>query len=225
MTGIKTAYGVRVADVLSQYGRCLELIPLDPYFHDISVGLYENGGTMTVWTFSGKTGVETRIKKIRDQLVALGGLQPVDGSTNQLKFPCGQLHRRPLKFLMMQAVEKDPNYVLPGGKVTVKDRRSDLMLGFEVEEAEGRWLYRVTAEGEATNAAQRIRAVSAGFVKYAEMEKEEGRVAFPCGQRHDDLMALVLPYARNIGTVDDMLEATALRGQMTTGTLGFTPPT
>ena len=225
MTGIRTADGVRIADVLGQYGRCLELIPLDPHFHDISVGLYENGGTMTAWTFSRKPGVEARIEKIRDQLVALGGLQPVAGSTNQVRFPCGQLHRRPLMFLMMQAVEKDPDFAPPEGRVTVKDRRSDLMLSYEVEEAEGRWLYRVTAEGEAPNAAQRLRAVSAGFVKYGEMEKVEGGVAFPCGQRHNELMALVLPYARNITAVDDMLEASALRGQMTTGTLGFTPPT
>ena len=38
-------------------------------------------------------------------------------------------------------------------------------------------------------------------------------------------MRLLLPYARNVSGTQDMLEADALRGQMTTGTLGFTPPT
>jgi hypothetical protein len=31
--------------------------------------------------------------------------------------------------------------------------------------------------------------------------------------------------ARNVSKVEDMLAADALRSQMTTGTLGFTPPT
>ena len=47
----------------------------------------------------------------------------------------------------------------------------------------------------------------------------------PCGYRHDELALLVLPYARNVSQVEDMLASDALRGQMTTGTLGFTPPT
>ena len=57
------------------------------------------------------------------------------------------------------------------------------------------------------------------------MEKiSDTKVAFPCGQRHDELIRLLLPYSRNISSVESMMEAEALRGQMTTGTLGFTPP-
>jgi hypothetical protein len=57
------------------------------------------------------------------------------------------------------------------------------------------------------------------------MEKtEDGGVSFTCGQRHDELVRLLLPYARNVTRVEDQLEADALRGQMTTGTLGFSPP-
>ena len=68
--------------------------------------------------------VEGRIRKIRDQLVALGGLVPVEGTHDQVRAPCGQLHGRPMKFLMMQAVEKAPDYTLPEGRV--KDLRSAL---------------------------------------------------------------------------------------------------
>ncbi len=54
------------------------------------------------------------------------------------------------------------------------------------------------------------------------MEKtEDGGIAFPCGYRHDELVRLVLSYARNVSRVEDMLEADAVRGQMTTSTLGF----
>ncbi|MBT4513576.1 MAG: hypothetical protein HOC77_00605 [Chloroflexi bacterium] len=54
------------------------------------------------------------------------------------------------------------------------------------------------------------------------MEKiDDTSVAFPCGQRHDGLARLILPYSRNISAVEDALEADAMRGQMTTSTLGF----
>ena len=225
MAQLKTTKRGRTAEVLERYGRCIELVPLDPNFHDITVGLYDKDGISTVWTFNKRPGVEERIRKIRDQLVALGGMEPIEGTQNQVRFPCGQPHGRPTKFLIMQAVEKDPDYAIPEGGASVKDRRSDLMLGFEAGEVDGRWVYNVTAQGEADNAAQRLRAVTAGFVRYGEMEKVDDGVAFPCGHRHDALAMLILPYARNVTGVEDMLDAAALRGQMTTGTLGFTPPT
>ena len=224
MANVKATERVRVVEIVQRYGRCIELVSLDPNFNDISVGLYEKDGVLTVWTFSRVPRVEERVRVIRDQLVALGGLVPVENTHDQARFACGQQHSRPTKFLMMQAVEKAPDYALPEGGV--KDLRSPLMLGFEVGEADGRWVYRVTGQGEAPNKAQRLRAVTKGYVRYGEMEEvgDDG-VAFPCGHRHDELATLVLPYARNVTQVEDMLSADALRGQMTTGTLGFTPPT
>jgi len=226
MARTRTAATLRIVDVIEQYGRCLELVSMDPNFHGISVGLYAKEGVATVWTFSRRPGVEERLRKIRDQLVALGGLEPVAGTHDQIRSPCGQLHGRPTKFLMMQAVEKDPNYSLPDGETGVKDLRSGLMLGVDSEERDGRVVYHVKATGDAPNRAARLRAVASGFVRYGEMETtEDGGVVFPCGYRHDELVRLLLPYARNVRQVDDMLEAGDMRGQMTTGTLGFTPPT
>jgi hypothetical protein len=223
MANVKTTDRVRVVDVVRRLGRCVELVSMDPNFHEITVGLYEKDAIMTVWTFSRKPGVQERIRKIRDQLVALGGLEPVVGTHDQAKLRCGQTHGRPTKFLMRQAVEKSPDYSLPKGRV--RDLRSPLMLDVKASEEDGRWVYRVSAEGEAPNEAARLRAVTAGFVRYGEMEKfGDDAVVFQCGYRHDPLARLVLPYARNVGQVEGMLEAEALRGQMTTGTLGFAPP-
>lgn len=68
----------------------------------------------------------------------------------------------------------------------------------------------------------RVREITQGFVRYGEMEKVDvDAVAFTHGGRRDGLIRLVLPYARNVTGTADMLEAEALRGQMTTGTLGF----
>lgn len=214
---------LKVVDIIERYGHCLELVTMDPNFHEITVGLYEKDGIATVWTFSQKPSVAGRIEQICDQLVNLGDMELVSGASNQVRFACGRTHNRPLKFLVKQAVEKPPDFAPT--QDGVKDLRSGLMLWFDAIEEDSRWMYRITAEGEAPNKATRLRATTNGLVRYGGMEKIDGRAIFSCGYRHDALVALVLPYARNVTQVEDMLESDSLRGQMTTGTLGFTPPT
>ena len=214
----------RVAQVLEEIGSCLELVPMDAHFRNISVGLYLKDGVCTVWSFSRVDGVDDRLRTIRDQMIHLGGLSPVEGTHNQFTFPCGQVHVRPVKFVLTQAVGKNPEYTHPAGDMRIKDSKSSLMLGVEGQEQDGRWRYQVSGEGEAPNPALRLRMVVAGFLRYGEMEKVgETEVAFSCGYRHDGLMRVLLPYSRNISAVETMMDAEALRGQMTTNTLGFTP--
>ena len=213
-----------VSDVIERYGNCLELVTMDPSFHDVTVGLYEKKGTCTVWSFSQKTGIEERVTEIRDRLVELGGLSPVEGTHNQVVFPCGHLHNRPVKFLLSQSVGKAREYAQPSGDMSIKDTKTDLILQLTVGQANGKYMYQVSSEGEAPNIPMRLRMVVAGFVRYGEMEKvSDDMVTFPCGQRHDELIKLLLPYSRNVSAVENMLDTEALRGQLTTGTLGFSP--
>ncbi len=210
--------------VIEQYGQCLELIPMDPHFHSITVALYVKDNIITVWTFSSKAGVKDRIRSIRDQLIRLGGLVAVESTHNQARFACGHLHVRPAKFLSALAVEKPPDHTLASGEMSIKDTKTKLTLKVSGEQQEDRWVYEVSAEGEAPNVPLRLRAIVAGFVRYGEMEKVgDNLVSFPCGQRHDSLLRVLFPYARNISAVEDMLEASAMRGQLTTGTAGFSP--
>lgn len=226
MIETKTTPKLRVTDVISTYGHCLELVPMDPNFHNISVGLYVKNDVCTIWTFSQKPGVQARIEKIRDQLVALGGMAPIEGTHNQLRFPCGYLHVRPVRFLLSQAVGKAPDYAPLQGEMAIKDSKSPLTLKVTGDVQDDKWIYQVSGEGEVRNPAMRIRMVVSGFVRYGEMEKvSDTEVTFPCGVRHDGLVRLLLPYSRNVSSVESMMAAEALRGQMTTGTLGFTPPT
>lgn len=219
---MKTSNALRVADVLERYGSCLELVPMDPNFKNISVGLYVKNDICTVWTFSGKQGVEARIEQIRDQLVALGGMEAVPGTYNQVRFACGFLHERPIKFLMTQAVGKAPDFAPPQGEMSIRDSRSPLIIKVTGSQRDDAYVYSVSVEGDAPRPAVRLRMVVAGFLRYGEMQKVgDTEVAFPCGSRHDELMRLLLPYSRNISSVEGMMAAEALRGQMTTGTLGF----
>ena len=222
MTSLKNAQRGRVREVIATYGKCMELIPMDPNFHEITIGLYVKDGIATVWTFSGKPGVEKRVEGIRDQLVELGGMVPAEGTHNQARFPDGEMYDRPLRFLLRQAVEKPYGTRHPEGRIEIKDLRSPLQIIATPEEIDGRWIYRITAEGEYKNPKMRVHAVTQGFVRYGEMEKVDvDAVTFPHGGRRDELIRLVLPYARNVTGTADMLEAEAMRGQMTTGTLGF----
>ena len=213
---------LRAVDVIEKYGNCLELVSMDPNFENISVGLYMKDGVCTIWTFSSKAGVSARIEQIRDQLVTLGGVEAVGGTTNQVRFACGGLHERAIKFLMSQAVGKAPDFAPPQGEMAIKDSRSPLTIKVSGAAQDDAYVYSVSAEGDAPNPAVRLRMVVAGFLRYGEMEKVgDVEVAFPCGERHDALMRLLMPYSRNISSVEGMMAAEALRGQMTTGTLGF----
>ena len=151
MADVKAASKPRVAEVVEQYGKCLELVPIDPNFGDISVGLYVKDGVFTIWTFSNKPDVKARIEKIRDQFVALGGMKPLKGTHNQAVPSCGQLHIRPVKFLLNQAVGKSPDFAPPQGEMSIKDSKSTLLLKIDGEEQDGNWLYHVSGEGEAPN--------------------------------------------------------------------------
>ena len=216
---------LRPAEVIERYGQCLELVPLDRRFHDISVGLYVKDGICTIWTFSRKEGVEERITEIRDQMIALGGMEEVKGTHNQVRFPCGHLHQRTLRFVMSQAVGKAPDYAPPQGELSIQDSKSAFTIRVQPPtdtEGNGQAVYEVSLEGEARNAAMRLRMVLAGFTRYGEMDQVgEFGVAFSCGLPHDALMRVLLPYSRNISSVETMMAAEAMRGQMTTGTLGF----
>jgi hypothetical protein len=89
---------------------------------------------------------------------------------------------------------------------------------------DGKWVYEVAAEGEApaATASMRVKAVVGGFMRYGDCRRvAEDKFAFPCGARHDELARLLIPYARNVSAVEEMLAAADLAGQMTTQTLGF----
>ena len=58
-----------VSQILSRLGRCLELIPIDPYGDEMSVGFYEKEGTITVWSFKEGNEISTRLEEIRNRIV------------------------------------------------------------------------------------------------------------------------------------------------------------
>ena len=39
---------------ITELGNCIELVSMDPHFHNISVGLFRKGNLLTIFSFSNK---------------------------------------------------------------------------------------------------------------------------------------------------------------------------
>ncbi len=193
----------------------------DPHFNDITVGLYLKGRTLTIWTFSQEEGREERIRAIRERLCQLADVDPVEGTDDKATVLSSELYDRALKFAFTEAVER--SNPIPDGPISIRDTKSRLTFTVTPEDTDGDgWIYAVSAEGEFNRPQMRIRAVVGGYMRYGECERVEwDRFRFKGGERLDRFARLLLPYARNVSAVDDMLAASDLSGQMTTQTLGF----
>ncbi len=215
----------KVTETIKRLGSCVELVARDPNFKDITVGLYLNGeNVLTFWTFSTLSGVRERIAQIRDRAVLLTGMNPISGTFDQARFTCGDIHRKALRFMASEAVERKPDRPIPTGAIGINDTKTRLRLSATPFLSEGRWNYRVSAEGNAQppQPTMRVKATVGGFMRYGDCKRvSEDTFTFPCGAQHDELARLLISYARNVSAVDEMLAAQDLAGQMTTQTLGF----
>lgn len=212
----------RAIDQIKKLGHCVELVSIDPHFHDISVGLFIKDGLLTVFSYSQIDGTEKRIEQIRDRCTKLGDVVTVDGTKDQLKLTSDLFLERALRFMFIAAVEKDPKVPVPSGPISAPDTKTKLTLFVEGCEENGRIVYTVSAEGKADRPELRVRATVGGFVRYSDCERvDKDKFAFPDGKRYDNYARLILPLARNVSAVENQLQQDELAGQMTTQTLGF----
>ncbi len=211
-----------IKDRIKELGSCIELVSIDPHFHDISVGLFIKDGLLTIWSFSNHEGIAGRIEQIRDRCTRLGDVVAVESTTNQLRLISDLYLDRALRFMFIAAVEKDPARELPSGRITTPDTKTKLIFVIEGAEENGKYVYTISAEGESDRAEMRVRATVGGFVRYSDCERvDKNKFAFPDGKRYDGFARLILPLARNVSAVESQLAASELEGQMTTQTLGF----
>ena len=149
-------------------------------------------------------------------------MRKIANSPNQLTFPDTLIPSSALKFAFRLAVEKPSDFTLSQEEIKVQDTKSPLTIIATPLQDGNNWKYEITTEGEAKNTTMRIRAIILGLTKFANMQKiDHSSCRFESGKRHDKIVRLILPYARNISAVSDSLEADAMRGQLTTDTLGF----
>ena len=212
---------MKVSEVRNSFGKCLELVSMDPNFNNISVGLFLKKNILTIWSYSKKEGISDRLNSIRDKMVQFGGLNTMQ-EDYKMSIPEGALIERPLKFLFAKCVEMSPNNKPDTGVITAKDNKTKLTFVVKGSQQDDKYIYTVTAEGEHEKPGLRIRAVVGGFMKYGECTRNDvDSFCFPDLKSHDEYVRVLLPYARNVSAVEQMLEASDQAGQMTTQSLGF----
>ena len=204
----------RVVDI----GRRIELIPIDPHFNDITIGLYRqnanhanNAPVFLVHTYSRISGAAERIETVRQAMQTLGGmLKTADGL---LYFPCNSAHEAACRRVFLEACKLASDTPAEPRPLNILDKKSKLTINVD---STGKGVYRVTTEGEGRGAARRVAAIAGGLAKLGEMENVEtdnrDTVAFACAQSHDALVGLLLTRAPNVRIVLREEEMGAARG-------------
>ena len=184
-------------------GRRIELVPIDPYFHEITIALYHQQhdagapSAFVVHSYSARAGTEARIDFVRRAMQVLGGMTASTAGPDRLQFPCGQKHQAAAKRTFLEACKLAPETEFEARPLSIFDKKSARTI--RVDSAGG-GAYHVAADGDDEDGARRAAAVAAGLIKLAEMEPLDarGRVGFDCGHAHDALVGLLLVRALNV---------------------------
>ena len=203
---------------VSDLGRRIELVPMDPHGDEITIALYEEGGgrdgaAFRVHSYSPRPGARGRVGFVRAAMAALGGLEPLGEAPALLRFACGNDHRLACRRVFLEACKLASGTELAARPLSVEDRRSARTMRAV---GLGGGAYRLEADGEDEATRARLEATIAnGLVKLAEMERAPGgavEVAFACGRAHDAIVGLLLPRALNVRAALREQEAAAARG-------------
>ena len=203
---------------LLELGERVELVSMDPHFHDISISLYREigeGGASgyLAHSYSGKEGTAKRLAFVMRAMAVMGGMVPAPGQPGRLAFACGEEHRAAVKRLFLEACKKASGSDVAALSMSIYDKKNDLTIDAT---ATGSGSYRLAADrGEDDDkVVRRVDGVTRGLVKLAEMEAGGGlgEARFACGVAHDELVGLLLGRALNVRAAMREAEAAAARG-------------
>jgi hypothetical protein len=182
-------------------GTRVELLSMDPYFHDISIALYRrelpSGPEYLVHSYSRKEGIAGRLASLSHAMVVLGGLQAAGGENQWLRFPCGAAHQNAARRIFLEVCKMNPGAEPAARPLSTPDKKSGLTI---TALSVGSGMYQVEA-GDGEEARKRASGVASGLVKLAEMARvgtEPERFAFECGYAHDAAIGLLLVRALNV---------------------------
>ena len=203
---------------LLELGERLELVSMDPHFHDISISLYRSTGEggasgFLAHSYSTREGAAERLGFVMRAMAVMGGMGPAPGQPERLAFACGAAHKAAVKRLFLEACKRATGAEVAVAPMRIYDKKNDLTIAATAVGGGG---YRIAAvDGEGNDkAAQRVDGVTRGLIKLAELEPgaEPGEVRFPCGFSHDELVGLLIGRALNVRAAMREAEAAAARG-------------
>ncbi|MBI2504818.1 MAG: hypothetical protein HYW07_16495 [Candidatus Latescibacteria bacterium] len=195
----------------AELGRRVELVPMDPHFHDITLALYRQaspaGPVYLVHSYSRRPGAEDRLDSIAGAMAVLGGMELA--GPRLLRFSCGADHELACRRVFLEACKQGPGQPAAQRPLTFFDKKSSHQIEIA---ALGGGEYRVGLEG---GDASRAAAVAAGLVKLGQLQAPApDQVAFACGQAHDALVGLLLVRAVNVRATLREQELLAARGML-----------
>jgi hypothetical protein len=209
--------GKSLVSTTTQTGTRIELVSMDPHFHEISIGLYQHesgdgGTTATVHTYSSRPGSESRLASVAQAMCVLGGLELVEETDATVRFSCGDWHAAAAKRTFLEACKADP-----AGRIAARPLRAeDPTTGQDVEvERLGDGAYRILTAADEEGGSERAAAVAGGFQKLLELlplPDDPAGARFPCDHDHDAVVGLLLVRALNLRAVLREEEANATRG-------------
>jgi hypothetical protein len=207
---------------LLELGERMELVSMDPHFHDISISLYRETGEggasgFLTHSYSGKEGAAGRLAFVMRAMAAMGGMGPAPGQPDRLAFACGSEHRAAVKRLFLEACKKATGSEVGARPMSIYDKKNDLTIDATATGAGGYRLAASRGDGGDTaddKVTRRVDGVTRGLIKLAEMESgaELGEARFACGSAHDELVGLLLGRALNVRAAMREAEAAATRG-------------
>jgi hypothetical protein len=200
--------------IRTDLGTRVELVSMDPSFHNATIGLYRRetpaGPVGIVHSYSSAPGIGERVAELADAMCVLGGLERTDDEGAAVRLPCRQWHNAALKRLFLDCFRVDASGPLEPRPLEAPDTRSEQLIRVEPL---GGGRYRVTAANVPEGAVSRAPAIARAFVRLAQVEElDETTVSFPCGERHDALVGLLLVRAQNLRAALREEELTATRG-------------
>jgi hypothetical protein len=198
-------------------GRRVQLHSMDPHCADITIGLYEHAdesgrARYVLHSYSGQAGVADRLGFLARAMAGLGGMELVAGSANELRWPCGDRHLAATKRVFIEACKLSKSEEIALRPATIQDPKA----GGTVEVvSRGGGRYELVAHANGSDAESRLKAIAAGYLKLAEMERweeSETGMRFAFGASQDALMRLLLYRAINARAALREQEMMASRG-------------
>ena len=196
-------------------GRRIELLSMDPHFHDISISVYRTddggGATYLLHSYSKRDGAGDRLAFLAGVMQATGGMVPAGGNPLSLRFACGHAHVTALKRLFVESCKVEPGSQAAPRALRVLDKKNDMTI---LADGLGGGRYRCSGDRDGAREQRRVAAIAAGLGKLAELDVDGVEVGFPCGADHHELIGLLLTRALNVRGVLREQEAAATRGML-----------
>ena len=195
-------------------GPRIELVSMDPHFHDISIALYcpgpDNAPAYQAHTYSHLPGAAERVAGVADAMQVLGDMEQTGDGL--LRFPCGHAHLLAVKRLFLEACKLPPDQPIEPRPLHIFDKKANATIAVA---SLGQGLYEARATEQVQGVERRVVTIARGLIRLGEMEEvadQPNQVRFGCGHSHDALIGLLLVRAPNVRAAVREAESMASRG-------------